>query len=452
VDCNRLIFADNVNNMLDVPLVSVYHAIGSMRKERVTAKSEWDKHVVEAVVRRLGPISRARIHELTQIRPSATSQIVRRLLQEGRLIEDGVQEGRLGRKGALLRLQEKFRHVVGVEFDDESVTAGVADLHPRITELVTEPTYLSGGAEGLIRQLVEATRRALAKAGMSADSLVGIGIADPGLVDRKRGVTVTSSTIGFWRQVPLKAIFEREFRVPVLVETRARAKTMAEHENGAAGRDDSLIYIEYGTGIGAGFRIDGRLLYGQESGAGEFGHTLLVENGPACNCGSFGCLEAIAGLRAVEARVRRAIEEGGQTEVLERAGGDPTRITGWMVFEAASHGDKISSHVVAEVARCLALGIANLANLLNPAVVVLDAKLRLAGQELLDQIATIVKRQALRESAEGLIVRYARLGDEAAVLGVAQMVLEEHFEIPPFKAPPFLGGHQQILHRTGEAR
>jgi predicted NBD/HSP70 family sugar kinase len=168
-----------------------------------------------------------------------------------------------------------------------------------------------------------------------------------------------------------------------------------------------------------------------------------LENGPACNCGSFGCLEAIAGLRAVEARVRRAIEEGGQTEVMEMAGGDPAKLTGWMVFEAASRGDKISSHVVAEVARYLALGIANLVNLLNPSVIVLDAKLRLGGQELLDQITTIVKRQALRQSTERVTVRYARLGDEAAVLGVAQMVLEGHYEISPLKSLPFLAEQRE---------
>jgi predicted NBD/HSP70 family sugar kinase len=414
-----------------------------MRTKRVRAKSEWDKHVVEAVVRRFGPISRAKIHELTQLRASATSQIVRQLLREGRLVEDGVEEGRLGRKGVLLRLHEQFRHVVGVEFDDEFVAAGVTDLHPQIKHLVTEPTHLSDGADGLVRQLVEITRRALGEAGLGAESLVGIGIADPGLVDRKRGMTMTSSTIGFWREMPLKAIFEREFGVPALIETRARAKTVAEQENGAADRGDSMIYIEYGAGIGAGFCVDGRLLYGRDSGAGEFGHTLILENGPACNCGSFGCLEAIAGLRAVEARVRRAIEEGGQTEVMEMAGGDPAKLTGWMVFEAASRGDKISSHVVAEVARYLALGIANLVNLLNPSVIVLDAKLRLGGQELLDQITTIVKRQALRQSTERVTVRYARLGDEAAVLGVAQMVLEGHYEISPLKSLPFLAEQRE---------
>ena len=288
----------------------------------VKAKSERDKHVVEAVVRGFGPLSRAKIHELTQIRPSATSQIVRELLKEGRLLEAGVDGGHLGRKGVLLKLNEQYQHLVGLEFDDEEVVAGVTDLHPRITHLCREQTVLADGVEGLVRQLVGLARKALQEANLAAESLIGIGIADPGLVDSRRGITRTSSTIGFWRDVPLKAIFEREFGVPALVETRTRAKTVAERRECTDGRGDSMVYVDYGTGIGAGISVDGRMLLGYGSAAGEFGHTRVVDEGPACNCGSFGCLEAIAGMRAVEARVRRAIADGGNTEVLEMAGGD----------------------------------------------------------------------------------------------------------------------------------
>ena len=354
-------------------------------KKHVTAKSQRDHQLVESVVRQFGPISRARIHDLTQIRPSATSQIVRQLLGEDRLIEDGVENGHLGRKGALLRLNENYRSVACVEFDDEAITAGVTDLHPRVLHVRTSPTSLSGGTEGLIRQLISVTRECLKDAGLTTESLVGIGVADPGLVDSRQGVVVTSSTIPFWKEVPLKSIFEREFSVPVLLETYTRAKTVAEREDGGGELADSMVYVDYGVGIGAGLFVDGRLLYGRSSAAGEFGHTHVVEDGTACNCGSFGCLEAIAGLRAVEMRVRRAIADGGKTELLDMAGGDPSRITGWMVFDAASRGDKISSNTVAAVGRYLGLGIASLVNLFNPAMVVLDWRLRLAGHLLLDR-------------------------------------------------------------------
>jgi predicted NBD/HSP70 family sugar kinase len=409
--------------------------------KRLSAKPELDKQIVEALIRRFGPVSRAKIHEMTGIRPSATSQIVRQLLREGRVLEAGVADSHLGRKSVLLRLNHESRYVAAVEFDDEKVVAGITSLAPQITHVTCAPTKLDQGADGLIRQLVETLKRAIAEAGIERPSLTGIGIADPGLVDSRNGVTITSSTIGFWKNVPLKEIFEREFHLPVVVETRTRAKTVAERRAEGDGAE-TMVYIDYGTGIGAGLIVDGRLLYGHRSAAGEFGHTHIIEDGPACNCGSFGCLEAIAGLRAVEARLRRALADGGQTELLEMAGGDASRITGWMVFQAAGRGDKISINIVAEVARYLGLGIANMVNLFNPAVVVLDSSLQAAGQDLLDQIMMIIRRQALREFTENLELRYARVSDYAGVLGAAAMVVDKHFEVPSVRRSEIEAGLQ----------
>jgi predicted NBD/HSP70 family sugar kinase len=405
----------------------------------VNGKAERDRHVVEAIVRRFGPISRAKIHELSQIRLSATSTLVRSLLEEGRLAECGVEESAVGRKSALLRLNESYGSVIGIEFDDESLSVGVSDLHPQIRHLVTEPVQLDGGQDKLIRQLLSVTARALQEGQVRKGDVVGIGVADPGLVDSQHGVTLTSSTIPFWRQVPIREIFEREFGVPVLVETRTRAKAVAEHEaEGGNGARSSMVYVDYGSGIGAGLYVDGRLLYGQGSAAGEFGHTCLAPDGPVCTCGSFGCLEALAGLRAVEARVRRLLMQGARSSVVDAANGNAEAVTGWMVFEAASGGDKVASNVVAEVARYLGLGIANLVNLFNPGLVVLDARLRLAGPELLDGIVSAVRRQALREATEQVEIRYASVTEAAGVLGVARLVLEKHFEVPAFRMPPCL--------------
>ncbi|MFN7923427.1 MAG: ROK family protein [Bryobacteraceae bacterium] len=398
-------------------------------KQALDQRSIEGLRTIEGLVWRDGPISRARLHALTGIRPGTVSQLVRQLLDEGRLSEAGVvHTSGLGRKTALLETNPGHGTIVGVEFDDECVTAGVLDLTPRITRLVSEPAQIHGGKDGLLAQLLSVTRRALRRT-----RAIGIGVADPGLVDSRRGVTLTSSTIPGWTAIPLREIFEREFRLPVLVEARTRAKAVAEHRVETADAT-SMIYIDYGAGIGAGLYVDGRLLYGQGSAAGEFGHTHLVMDGPVCACGSFGCLEAVAGLHAMEARVRRILAEGGRTEVLDAAAGDASRITGWMVFEAASRGDKVAANVVAEVGRYLGLGIANLVNLFNPGVIVLDARLRPAGPELLDQIQAVVRRQALREAAAQVRIRWGEVAEGAGVLGVARMVLEKHFGVAALAA------------------
>lgn len=406
--------------------------------KHVNITLERDKQVIESVVRRFGPISRARIHELTDIRGSTTSLLVRGLIEEGRLEECGRSNNALGRKQILLKVNESYRSVIGIDFDDEEVITGIMDLHPRVKTTVREPARLEGGRDGLIRQLIAGAHSALAKAGLDTSSLLGIGIADPGLVDSRRGVTVMSSMIDFWRDIPLREIFEKEFGVPALVETRTRAKAVAERQLGSGEMNENMIYVDYGSGIGAGVILDGKLLYGSKCAAGEFGHTHLGEDSAVCKCGSNGCLEAVAGARTVEAKIRRILSEGGYSRALEMAQGDPAKITGWTVLEAARSGDKACANIVAEISGYLGLGLANLVNLFNPAVVVLDPRLSLAGDEMLTQIVQVLRRQALTCSSEDLNVRFGSLGNDGGLLGIGLLILNRHYEIPMLKPPRFL--------------
>ncbi len=404
----------------------------------VSSKRERDKTVVLDLARRFGPLSRVAIHELTRLRPSTISMLVRELLREGRLLEAGPSDNPTGRKQVLLRIQEDRGFVASLEFDAEMVVAAVVNLGAHIRHSVKEATYLGGGIEGLVRQLLDCAARAVRDAGIDESLLVGVGVADPGLIDRRQGVAIVSSTIEFWKDVPLRRIFEERFQAPFLLESNSRARTVAERILGAGRMADDMLYLDYGTGIGLGVVTEGQVLRGRGDCACEFGHTHLMEGGPPCKCGSFGCLEAIAGAPAMAARVRNAVLEGGHSAVLDLAGGDPASITGFMVIEAASKGDKMCAAVLEEAERYLALGLANIVNLFNPALVVLDKRLALADPGFLDRINRIVRRQALRRSAEGLSFRLSELGVEAGVLGVALLVIEQIFEIPALKLPRFM--------------
>jgi predicted NBD/HSP70 family sugar kinase len=293
--------------------------------------------------------------------------------------------------------------------------------------ILSEKTDLSHGKEGLLRQLQSAARRVMSAAKIPSGKLVGIGIADPGLVDTRRGVTTTCSTIDFWNDVPVTATFEKEFKVPILVESKTRARAVAEQRLGVGERESNMVYLDYGTGIGAGVIVDGKLLYGANCGAGEVGHTNMVRSGPTCKCGSNGCLEAVAGASAVENRTRKALAEGVSSQLLSMAQEDPARITVWLVLEAARQGDKMCWNIVAEVAEEIGIAMANLVNLFNPAMIVFDHRLAATGEEFLNLVARVVKSNALAGSASKLALRFAGLGRDAGLLGVGLQVLERHY-------------------------
>jgi predicted NBD/HSP70 family sugar kinase len=120
------------------------------------------------------------------------------------------------------------------------------------------------------------------------------------------------------------------------------------------------------------------------------------------------------------------------------AGGDTSKLSGWTVLRAAGMGDKTCSAIVEQAGNYLGLGLANLVNLFNPSLLVLDQRLSLAGDSLLEQIVKVVRRQALHHSADGLEIRFGKLGSDASVLGAGAVVLERHFEIPALKPPWFM--------------
>jgi N-acetylglucosamine repressor len=406
--------------------------------KHVTEKRKRDRAVIEALVRRYGPISRAEIRDLTHLRWSVVSPIVRELLTEGKLLEVGPSSNPMGRKQTLLQLNEDQGFILAVAFDAESVSAAITNLRPHIKSRVTQSTCLTGGKEELLAQLVQCAREAIREAGIPLDKLMGTGIADPGLVNVQEGISILAASMDFWKDVPLKRIFEEEFGVPLVLESSTRTQALAERVLGAGEDAEDMIYIEYGKGVGAGIMTAGKMLFGHDWIAGEFGHIPMLENGPACNCGSFGCLEALVGLSAVEARCRKAIQEGSKTRALEIVNGDPTKVTGWTVLEGSKLGDKTCVAIVEDLVKYLGLGLSTLVNLFNPSIIILDHRLGLAGDIFLDQIARAVNKQALGHATANLRFCYGELGSDASLLGAALTVLEKTFEIPALKPPRFM--------------
>jgi glucokinase len=255
-------------------------------------------------------------------------------------------------------------------------------------------------------------------------SAVGVGAA--GYIDKSRSVVMFAPNLA-WRDFDLRAALESHVSLPVVIENDANAAAWGEFRFGAGEDVDDLLLVTVGTGVGGGVVVDGRLHRGGFGVGGEIGHMRVVPGGIRCGCGNLGCLESYASGTAL-VREARAAAAGGAAPVrplLHLAGGDPAAITGPMVTDLAQRGDAFCRSLLTGLGTWLGEGIASLAAVLDPAVVVVGGGVGAAGNLLLDPVRAAFGQQLTGRGHRPLAeVRSATLGNRAGVIGAADLARE----------------------------
>jgi glucokinase len=213
----------------------------------------------------------------------------------------------------------------------------------------------------------------------------------------------------------------------VVVENDANAALWAEWRFGAGQGEDDLICVNLGTGIGGSIMIGGELQRGKYGVAGEFGHMQVVPGGHRCECGNRGCWEQYASGNALvrEARELAVADSPVAQGLLERVGGDPSKLTGPIVADAAIAGDPAAIELFEEVGRWLGIGLANLAAAFDPGGFIIGGGVSEAGDVLIGPARDAYRRQLTGRGfrPEARVVR-AQLGNEAGLIGAADLARE----------------------------
>ncbi len=222
----------------------------------------------------------------------------------------------------------------GIDVGGTKIAGGVIDEDGNVLEelRVERPATDSEAIEEAIAGLV---------AQLGARHEIGaVGVGAAGYVDKSRSVVMFAPNIA-WRDVNLKAELEERVQLPVVVENDANAAAWGEFSYGAGADVDDLLLVTVGTGVGGGLVLDGELYRGAFGVGAEIGHMRVVPDGILCGCGNHGCFEQYACGSAL-VREARAAAAGGSLlarGLLDRAGGDPGKITGPLITEAARDGD-----------------------------------------------------------------------------------------------------------------
>lgn len=277
--------------------------------------------------------------------------------------------------------------------------------------------------EDLVDTLTSLVRSLEEDAG-PATGLAAVGVGIAGLVDRD-GRLLSSPNLPGVTDLPLEDLLGDATGLPVTVENDATAAAWAEHRLGAASGEDEVVVVTLGTGIGVGIVSGGRLLRGRHGFAGEAGHMVLDPAGPPCPCGRRGCWERYASGSGLARLAGKAASDGRLDGVLERVGGSSGAVRGEHLADAARSGDAEAIAVIEEFAAWVALGLANLANVLDPEMFVVGGGVASAADVFLEPVreafAGMLYASGSRPVAE---IAVAALGDEAGAVGAALLAAE----------------------------
>lgn len=394
-----------------------------------------NRSTVLNVVKEEGPIPRTEIVRLSGLSPATVSEITADLIAEDLIYEKEAGDSTGGRPPILLALNRGAAYVVGLKLAEHHISAALTDIEATVLASLTLPVADINPVDQAVTALSAAVDEVIAQASIPPGRVAGVGIGLAGVIDAERGVCRYSPILD-WRDVPLERAVEQRIGIPVYIDNDVNTLTMAEKWFGAGQGVDDFLVVTVGRGVGLGIVAHGRFYRGTRGGGGEFGHTVVDPEGPVCDCGKRGCLEAFV---ADPALVRAAREATVSTP----GGPDPDHLTVERVTDLARAGDDALRAIFARAGRMLGMGIANLINVLNPALIIVSGEGVRAGDLLFQPMREAVARYAFNGLVDDAEIVIQDWGDEAWARGAASLVLQHvyrspiHTGVPPvsFSAP-----------------
>ena len=288
------------------------------------------------------------------------------------------------------------------------------------------PTENERGADHVVAQIFSNVEALLTHTGLCAKDLRAVGISCGGPLDELRGIVQNPPNLPGWDEVPIVKLVEARLGVPAKLQNDANACALAEWKYGAAKGFDNVVFLTFGTGLGAGLILDGKLYTGTKGMAGEVGHIRLADFGPV-GYGKAGSLEGFcSGGGIAQLAQLKALEcfQLGESCTFCPDIAHLRDISAKTVAEAAFAGDKTALEVFATCGRFLGRGLSVLIDILAPEIIVLGSVYERSRALLVEEMQKALAKEALPRSLESCRVAAAGLGDEIgdyAALAVADV-------------------------------
>ncbi|MGJ9411653.1 ROK family protein [Aeromicrobium sp. CF4.19] len=379
----------------------------------VDARAERSRQEIRAALARLHAASRREIQAATGLSASTVAGVVRAMMADGVVREIGPAQVRgRGRPVTRLVLDDRPGHVVGIDIGHRHVAVALATSGEQVLGERWVDNDGTDAADELLRQAADLVAELLEEHGIESRLVEHGVIAVPAPVEPATGrVHVAPIVVPTWRGRRPAQELQQLVGFELTPANDANAGAMGERVHGVGAGIDDLVYLNATVGVGAGLILGGRLYTGPDGAAGEIGHIRLPGASALCRCAQYGCLESEASLRALTPRLAAVGVEVGpivQHDELRDCAGQP-----------AVH------RLLVEAGRGLGNVLADMCNLLSPAMIIVGGELAAGGAPVRDGIAESLERHALSTIARTVRIEFSTLGPRAPMRGAVALAAQQ---------------------------
>ena len=388
------------------------------------AMAQMNRSMVFDLIRRKGPISRAEIARTIGLSIPTVMKITEEFSHKQFVQDVGKGESSGGKRPELLELVPDSKYIIGVGVGRSKTNVLMMNLAGEV--FIREIMETGGTAvpEVWISRLIQVIENVIRESGLSRKQILGMGIGMPGILDEKSGKVLFSPDFK-WENVDMLTPIRERFKMDITIENANRALAMGEYYFGAGVDSRNFLVVNLGHGIGSAIMREGEFYRGSSGSSGEIGHIILEKNGPKCNCGKLGCLEAIASGNAIARDAKIAVLEGNATKIMELVNEDINRIEAKTVFEAARLGDRLAIQITERAMQYIGIGLANYINLLDPDLIILFGGLTNAGDIFLKKVKEVLRERQMKFAGRQVKLVISQMGENGTAVGSASLVLKK---------------------------
>ena len=268
--------------------------------------------------------------------------------------------------------------------------------------------------------IISVVEELISESGIKKSQINAIAAGAPGVINQDTGVVLFSPNLP-WRNYDIRKPIEDKFGAKFYIGNDVNVGVLGEYKFGAAKGYKNVVGLFVGTGMGGGLILDGKLFTGNQFKAAEYGHMILDPEGPLCNCGQRGCLEAFSSKQGMSAYIRQQVSRGRESMMAEAVQGGVFKSKA--LKKALESGDAVATEAVDRACHYLAIATGNLVNTFSPDIVVYGGGvIEAVGDTFLEKITAEVARYCMPSIRETVAFKKAALGDDSILYGALSMI------------------------------